>query len=266
MRFQVDHDYHIHSHLSLCSGDPEQTTARILRYARENGLKEVAVTDHFWDDLVPCPWEWYAKQNFAHVAESLPLPQEDGIRFLFGCEAELWGMGMTLGITNETINKFDFVIIPTTHLNVCEVKTDTPAFRAQIWYDRFLNVLDRDLPFYKIGIAHLTCPLISSYNPFEDHIRVFKCLTDDRYHECFEKSAAKGVGIELNLPPLAQYSKEDLETILRPYRIAKEEGCRFYLGSDAHTPATFNTIIRQFNDLVDLLGLTEDDRFVIGQK
>ncbi len=264
MRFTVDHDYHIHSHLSLCSGDPEQTTARILRYARENGLREIAVTDHFWDDSVPCPWEWYAKQNFAHVSESLPLPSEDGIRFLFGCEAELWGTEMTLGITNETIKKFDFVIIPTTHLHMCVVEPNTPEHRARIWFDRLHNVLDRDLPFEKIGIAHLTCPLVSGYNPFEDHLRVFEYLTDDQYHEVFEKAAKKGVAIELNLPPLSQY-EGTLETVLRPYRIAKEEGCHFYFGSDAHTPSTFDTCVKQFNELVDLLHLTEDDRFVIGK-
>ena len=38
MKFQIDHDYHIHSKLSSCSRDPEQTNERILQYAKENGL------------------------------------------------------------------------------------------------------------------------------------------------------------------------------------------------------------------------------------
>ena len=38
MRFVVDHDYHIHSYLSLCSHDDEHTPARILQYAKELGL------------------------------------------------------------------------------------------------------------------------------------------------------------------------------------------------------------------------------------
>ena len=37
MKFQIDHDLHIHSRLSRCSRDREQTPARILRYAEENG-------------------------------------------------------------------------------------------------------------------------------------------------------------------------------------------------------------------------------------
>ena len=29
MKFVIDHDYHIHSHLSLCSNDPEENTVEI---------------------------------------------------------------------------------------------------------------------------------------------------------------------------------------------------------------------------------------------
>ena len=50
--FPVDHDLHIHTLLSSCSRDPEQTTARILRYAKENGFRQVAVTEHFWDTAI----------------------------------------------------------------------------------------------------------------------------------------------------------------------------------------------------------------------
>ena len=50
MRYVFDHDFHIHSELSSCSRDPEQSPERILAYAKENGLKKIVITDHFWDD------------------------------------------------------------------------------------------------------------------------------------------------------------------------------------------------------------------------
>ena len=53
MRYIVDHDFHIHSGGSMCSGDPEQTPARILQYAADEGYVAVALTDHFWDETVP---------------------------------------------------------------------------------------------------------------------------------------------------------------------------------------------------------------------
>ena len=52
MKFQIDHDLHIHSRLSFCSDDPEQTTDAILRYGETNGMTSLALTDHYWDRLV----------------------------------------------------------------------------------------------------------------------------------------------------------------------------------------------------------------------
>ena len=55
MRYLVDHDYHIHSELSLCSNDPEETPAHILEIAKEKGIKKLCLTDHYWDENVPVP-------------------------------------------------------------------------------------------------------------------------------------------------------------------------------------------------------------------
>ena len=52
MRFTYDHDLHIHSRISPCGGDPNQTPERILQYAVDNGLKTICVTDHYWDGTV----------------------------------------------------------------------------------------------------------------------------------------------------------------------------------------------------------------------
>ena len=52
---------------------------------------------------------------------------------------------------------------------------------------------------------------------------------------------------------------------MRPLRIAKAVGCKFYLGGDAHTPEGTRGKVRQFQYFIDLLGLTEEDKlpFVI---
>ena len=116
MKYIFDNDLHIHSKLSLCSNDPEQTPERILQYAKENNLKNICIADHFWDETVPGASGWYEPQNYAHISQSKPLPQADGINFMFGCETEL-DMNMTLGVSKENFDKFDFVVIPTTHLH-----------------------------------------------------------------------------------------------------------------------------------------------------
>ena len=52
---------------------------------------------------------------------------------------------------------------------------------------------------------------------------------------------------------------------MRPFVIAKERGCRFYFGSDAHHPSDFERAKEKFEKTVDLLDLTEDDKFRVGE-
>lgn len=263
MEFQIDHDYHIHSQLSRCSNDPQQSTANILAYAREKGLTDICLTDHFWDADIPLCTEmsFYAAQNYAHVAAALPLPQTEGVRFHFGCETDL-DKHMTLGMTRTQMDAFSFIIIPTTHLHMMGFTLDeadsSPDRRAKLYIQRLDAVLDMDLPFHKIGIAHLTCPLMA---PGENaHLDVLDRISDQEFSRVFTRLAEKGAGFELN-ENLTRYSPENLTRILRPYRIAKAVGCKFYLGSDAHHPEHFDTAHRSFRQFVDLLELQEEDKF-----
>ena len=262
MRYAFDHDYHIHSYLSSCSKDPEQTAERILAYAEENGLKSICVTDHLWDKAVPGASGWYVKQNIEHVSEILPLPQSDKVNFYFGCETEL-DKFMTLGLAKENFDKFDFIIIPFTHLHmkgftIDEDKSNREG-RAAAYMSRLKAVLNMDLPFHKVGIAHPTCSLIAS-EEWKEHIAVIDSISDDNYGELFTLAAEKGVGIELNFS-VDKYEKDDLEKILRPYRIAKEKGCKFYIGSDAHHPAPLDAAKERFEKVIDALELEEGDKF-----
>ena len=110
MKFKIDHDYHIHSVISSCSRDPEQTAERILEYAKNAGLSRICITDHYWDRKVPGASKWYEPQDFDHISKILPLPQADGVEFLFGCETEM-DKFFTVGMPRERFDDFDFVII-----------------------------------------------------------------------------------------------------------------------------------------------------------
>ena len=263
MRYKIDHDYHIHSKLSLCSGDPEQSNDRILRFAEENGLKKICLTDHFWDETVEGASKWYKWQDYPHICEALPLPPSDKVEFLFGAETDL-NKFMTLGMSKGRFEKFGFVIIPTTHLhmtnNITEEDGATPEGRAKVWLSRLDGVLDMDLPFGKIGIAHLACSLIAKEH--EDYIKVMQLLPEDELRRIFTKAARVGVGIELNMFDM-QYPDEERDIILRPFRIAKECGCKFYLGSDVHHPDEYDEFFKIFERAITDLGLTEDDKFHI---
>ena len=267
MRFTVDHDIHIHSMLSSCSRDPEQSAERILRYAEADGLREICITDHLWDSEVKGASGWYAPQDIAHVSEIRPLPERGGVRFYFGCETEL-DRNMRVALTREHFDLFDFVIIPTTHLHmrgltVSEADAELDSRRAELWVERLDAVLDADLPHHKIGIAHLACSLLN--NTYEGgHIAVLDMIPDSEMERVFKKAAARGCGIELNRYDM-EFGDGEADSILRPFRIAKACGCKFYLGGDAHHPSSFDNSKAVFERAVELLGLTEDDKFRIGE-
>ena len=264
MKFQIDHDYHIHSLLSSCSRNPEQTTERILQYARDNGLSRICITDHYWDSAVPGASNWYAVQNFEHVSQSKPLPTDPEIEFLFGCETE-FDKHFTLAMPLSRFEDFDFVIIPTTHMHmdfVVDAKdAESNARRAELWVERLDALLEMPLPFGKIGLAHLACNLINRKSR-EEYLDTLRRIPSSEMERVFRKAAACGCGIELNQSDLS-FSDEEADDVLRMFRIAKSCGCKFYLGADAHHPAQFEKSVARYARAIDLLGLTEEDKFHI---
>jgi histidinol phosphatase-like PHP family hydrolase len=262
MRYIFDNDLHIHSYISLCSKDEAQTPEAILEYARENGLKTIALTDHFWDTSVSGASGFYQSQNFEWISRSKPLPQCEGIDFLFGCEADM-DKDLRLGIPKERFDDFDFVVMALTHLHmvgftITEENAATAEGRARAWIERLEYFLGLDLPFYKIGLAHLATPLLAKGR--ETYLNVLELLPDEKLYDIFSKCAVLGVGIELNASDMS-FSDEEADTVLKMFRIAKECGCKFYMGSDAHHPAGLKNAKAIFERAIDLLGLTEDDKY-----
>ena len=265
MRYKIDHDFHIHSFISRCSLDPEQTSERILRYAEENGFSQICLTDHFWDESVEGASNWYSKQNYAHIAAALPLPKSDRVEFLFGAETEM-DKNLVLGISKKRFDDFGFVVIPTTHLhmklNISEEDGATPEGRAKVWVSRLDGLLDMDLPFGKIGIAHLSATCIAKER--ENYLRVLELLPERELERLFAKAAEKGVGIELNRADIEAAEGAE-EIVMRPFKIAKYQGCKFYLGSDAHTTAALDAAVGRFDWAVSYLDLKETDKFHISK-
>lgn len=265
MSFRIDHDYHIHSLLSACSNDPEQSTQNILQYALDNQLNTLVLTDHYWDNTVPGASNWYKPQDFAWISQAKPLPQHETCRFLFGCETDMNYSGV-IGVPESRFDDFDFIIIPTTHLHMpgfayLAEDGDTVEKRAAVFTRRFEQFLQLNVPYHKVGLAHITCPLIMPEN--DQYVKVLNCVTDATFAELFSGCAEKGCGVEINLP-LRQLTDEAIrESCLRPYRIAREQGCKFYVGSDSHHPDGFDGVCDKFRLAAEILGLTEDDQFVL---
>ena len=271
MRYIVNHDLHIHSMLSSCSNNPEQTPEAILAYAEKNNFTDICLTDHFWDSNVPGASDWYEPQNFEHIKQSLPLPQSDKVKFHFGCETEM-DKYCTVAISDKLLDKMDFIIVPVNHFHMQNFTIDEkdvePERRADTLITHTRSLLEKDLPFHKIGIAHMCASCIAGTcsESIRDHLDVLDMIDDSTFREIFELAAKRGVGIELNISNVVfeKYTQEEQDRRFRMYKIAKQCGCKFYLGSDAHGPKAFDKAIRRFEGVVDALGLEESDKFDFG--
>ncbi len=276
MRYVIDHDFHIHSNVSISTNHPEQTKENILKYAEENGLRKIVITDHFWDreipldvpplkdGSVPMAVPYYEKQDYCHIKQILPLPQGKNTEFLFGAEAEM-DHRLKIGLGSKPLSELDFIVIPTTHFHmkgfaISEDDCETPEKKAGVWVDKFKAVLSAKLPFKKVGLAHLACYLMAETR--EELIEVLRLLPEDEMRKLFRRAAELGFGIEINQCDF-KYNDNEAEVILRPFLIAKSEGCKFYLGSDSHSPDNFRKAIIRFNTAIDDLSLKESDKFIL---
>lgn len=266
MKFIIDNDLHIHTYLSLCSKDEKQNPNAILDYAKTNNLKNICITDHYWDSAVSCNtsvnW-WYQEQNFDHISKILPLPKDDNVRFLFGCEADM-DSDNRIGLPKERYDDFDFIIVSTTHFHHMaggEWGDTSNKAIASRWIKRMNAVLESDLPFKKTGIAHPACYLMNKKSR-EDYIETLNIIKYSEYEDIFKAAAEKGIGIEINAGDF-KFSDDEEDSVLRMFRIAKECGCKFYLGSDAHHNSQLTNALPLFEKAILLLNLMESDKFTI---
>ncbi len=261
MEFAYLHDLHCHSILSNCCGDERMSPANIIEHAERHNYSSVCITDHLWDSDVPDASKWYEPQNIEHVKRSLPLPTSDKLRVLFGCETEYLG-GDKVGLARAHFDEFQFVVIPVNHTHmigfVRPVDVDDESKMAELVVSRLEQLIKLDLPFRKIGIAHLTLKLMFKEG---DVSKIFLLMDEKRLMRVFDFLAKAGAGIELNAGCLAAYG-ENPEAWLRPYIFAKRAGCKFYACSDAHSLERLDVVEKVMPDIARELSLTEADRYV----
>lgn len=133
----------------------------------------------------------------------------------------------------------------------------TEEAHKNYYLKRIHQLLDMDrLPFHKMGLAHF-CTINS---PRINSVRCLTLFTDQEWQDILEKVRARGMGLELNFAP-QNYTGEEREILLHPHRIAKDMGCKFYFGGDAHHPERFAERKAEFELIVDLLQLRESDKW-----
>ncbi len=117
---KIRHDIHTHSLLSSCCYDPEATFENYFRRAKELGHTVFGISNHLWDEKVPGASHWYHMQmiNYGLEGARNSIPDIPGMKILIGTETEYCGMSDTLGMLAETAKRFDYILVPHTHMHM----------------------------------------------------------------------------------------------------------------------------------------------------
>lgn len=272
---KVTHDFHIHTHLSLCANSTA-TVEHYMKTAKELGLKKIGFSDHFWDSpidgsLIP-GWDFYASkveehQNFEHllrIKPELEKYKDPDVQVYFGCETEYDPIHHGVAITEETAEKFDFIIVPQSHTHITMPKNLYQPYQKHLDYmiNAYDEILDSPVSRYITAVVH---PFEAVCCPYDNTILI-DMLSEDVMKRLFTKSAEKEIAFEINVSQMMEKTQDEIASCaqIRMFKIVKECGCKFIFGSDSHDNVTHQKYANaQFT--ADLLGLTENDIAVIAR-
>ena len=235
---KIDRDLHIHTYLSACCADKtNQTPARILQLATDMGLTTLGFSDHIWANPAIVPSKWYQPQDETQISRlrSDLAGLTPKIKTLVGCEADMIAPGQ-FGITRKFAAQLDYVLLSCSHFHmqgfVEQPAGATPRAVGEHLLKFFLSGVQAGLA---TAIAHpfLPCGFMERYD------EILAALTDAELRDAFGVARERGVGIEITTGFLPQVSDRpfSLETPTRLLWLAKQAGCKFTFGSDAHDPA-----------------------------
>ncbi|MDL2318450.1 PHP domain-containing protein [Eubacteriales bacterium OttesenSCG-928-A19] len=261
----IAHDFHIHTTLSLCAKDESATVANYVRNARRQGLKRLGFANHMWDSAIPGATEWYQAQDYAHVAqikEELKREAEQSdIQLFFGCEAEYDYIHRGIALTEEVAARFDFILVPNSHTHMVMPKEYylSKARHARFMLDAFMDIVSSPLAQYVTTIAH---PFSAVCCPY-DNRTLYTLISAAQYQEAFSAAQEADIALEINTNCFSTYTLQEIadHPALEMLSLAKQRGCKFIFGSDAHSakPGMLQDSWRNAYVLASLLDIQADD-------
>ncbi|MBE6561361.1 MAG: PHP domain-containing protein [Ruminococcaceae bacterium] len=253
------YDLHIHTRLSSCA-NPEVTAADYIACAKERGVTTIAFTDHMWDSAIPGASNWYKPQNYEHICElkkELPAADPD-LKILFGCECECDKYGV-VGISEEVAAQLDILLVPHSHTHMkdftipAELREDD-AVHGRYLVDHFMHIIHSPVAKYVTVIPHpfaaVGCPTAQN---------VLNSIPDSALQECCAAAKENNIALEINTSCFTRMDEEQMRNCayLRLFEIARQTGCRFTIGSDAHSVPGMDALPKG-ELFARIAGITED--------
>jgi histidinol phosphatase-like PHP family hydrolase len=238
-------DFHVHTRYSPCAS-PEMLPNSIVVKAREQGVKYLGLSDHVFAFTDP--------SILKHARQDCP-PCDGYPEVFFGCEADVLSVGRTT-VTRDMIDTLDYIMVAANHFTTDLQKTvdmplsDDPVTVGRHFLEMFNYAATLD---YADVIVH---PFFVMPGPFD--VSAIYTLTEKDLIPGIEAAAAHGVAVEIS----RRSTTPDHIGFLTPfYRLCKEAGVKFSVGSDSHTlDAVGRTDV--LTPLIRELGLQDDDLWI----
>ena len=252
-------DLHLHTNLSYCA--PETTVAAsFLPHCESEGIKTLGFSNHFYT--------WRGLEHTLKIRDEIEeIRAHSNLKILVGCEAEtVFGAEPDLSLQDSAL--FDYVLLSPSHiLNVKDryshIDLDDIDTYRELLVENFKAACRLQ---YKVptGIAHPLYPICH-----KSQQEVLDGITDEQLVECFTIAAQNDKSIEIHAclyRETAQLDDEGLSpTYIKFLKIAKQCGCKFHFGSDAHKPEAFIDSHAKLERAAERAGITEDDLWSVAK-
>ena len=257
---QVKHDYHLHTKLSPCSSDQEATVANYAKRFADKGFRSICITDHYWtrpesilennpDVIGPYPETLKQILDNKKFVLSTALP----IKVLVGAEIETYAPDR-IGGTQELKEMLDVILLPTDHFHLVGIIQQPDDHSYAGWGKHIMKFF---LAGAKSKVAHVLAHPFVPMGEHHDAVReVLDTISDNEFLDALAIANECGNAIEINSGCLVDAKMR--EALVRPFTLAKQAGCKFTFGSDAHGLASINRI-DSIGEFCDECGITEND-------
>lgn len=265
---KIKHDFHIHTDLSLCASESAKLD-NYIEISKKLSLEKIGIANHFWDSNI-APGddffrdEFYKVQNFEHILKLKPeidKANSDDLKIYFGGEAEYAPMHRDISVSEAVAEQLDFLLVSNSHTHMTMPKEFYEPYQrhTDFMLQAYEDIINSKVSRYITAVAHPFCAVCCPY----DREILINMIPDDTFKHLFDKTANKGIAFELNIAYMRDFNKsyQDIEqgAHIRMYRLAKECGCKFIFGSDAHDATAHKRYDECTKTYIDLLELKEED-------
>ena len=236
-------DFHIHTYHSACA-KRDLTPDKIIRRAQEKGYQTIGFSDHLH--------EWSDPKIISQLRDECESIDSGDLTIFIGAEADVIST-TKISIDEELAKTLDFVSLAASHIHLKDYIQQPASLEPSAVADHYLAMFMTAVQTKFVDL--IPHPFYTGGSHYGDMNIVMPLIKNDALINALEIAKDNGIAMEMSKKIFApEYGKA-----LWPfYRLCKEVGVKFAMGSDSHT-------LNEIGDthclapLVKELKLTDDD-------